>query len=212
MDTSPRPHVPGGTLIDARLEVLSDSSATEAELIAEARGGCPDAFAELWTRHAHIGRRYARSFTSTLDPDDLVAASFEKILTALRAGGGPTRSFRPYLYTSIRNTAVSWEKVRRRSVALDDLEESAVAKWAGTSPTAEAEAIREWERSEVRVAFRTLPGRWQQALWYVEVEGVSRGEVGQMLGLTPNAVSQLLFRARAALRTALQRAAVVEVA
>ena len=51
-------------------------------------------------------------------------------------------------------------------------------------------------------AFASLPERWQLVLWHTEVEGQRPAEVAPLLGLTPNAVSQLAHRAREGLRQA----------
>ena len=51
-------------------------------------------------------------------------------------------------------------------------------------------------------AFASLPERWQLVLWHTEVEGQRPAEVAPLLGLSPNAVSQLAHRAREGLRQA----------
>ncbi len=47
-----------------------------------------------------------------------------------------------------------------------------------------------------------LPQRWQQVLWYTEIERRPLAQVGSLLGLTPNEVAALAHRARAGLRRA----------
>ena len=51
-------------------------------------------------------------------------------------------------------------------------------------------------------AFASLPERWQLVLWHTEVEGRSAAEVAPILGLAPNAVAALAYRAREGLRQA----------
>jgi hypothetical protein len=51
-------------------------------------------------------------------------------------------------------------------------------------------------------AFDTLPERWRTVLWHTEVEGESPSQVGPLLGLTPNGVLALAYRAREGLRQA----------
>src|SRR3546814_2458099 len=63
-------------------------------------------------RHYVSGVSVARSITSTFDADDLVQEAFSRIFQSVRRGGGPTGSFRAYLFTSIRNTAADWGRAR----------------------------------------------------------------------------------------------------
>jgi len=55
------------------------NDASDGDLILYTRAGDGAAYGELWRRHARAGRTVARSFTSSLDPDDLVQESFAKI-------------------------------------------------------------------------------------------------------------------------------------
>lgn len=56
------------------------------------------------------------------------------------------------------------------------------------------------DRSMASAAFRSLPGRWQEILWYSEVERLRPAEIGPLLGMKPNAVAALALRAREGLR------------
>ncbi|MFX5517661.1 hypothetical protein ABTD52_18110, partial [Acinetobacter baumannii] len=51
-------------------------------------------------------------------------------------------------------------------------------------------------------AFRSLPTRWQEALWYSEVENLKPRHFAPLLGLAPNAASALVVRARQGFRDA----------
>lgn len=167
----------------------------DADLVLRARDGDTGAFAELWRRHYRSGIVVARSVTSSIDPDDLVQEAYARILRAIRNGGGPTGAFRAYLFTSIRNTAAGWGRARR-DVAIDDVE-------AWEDPVAHDHATDEaLDRSLAHRAFRSLPTRWQEVLWYTEVEQLKPAQVAPLLGLRPSAVAQLAFRAREGLREA----------
>ncbi|WP_169580629.1 MULTISPECIES: sigma-70 family RNA polymerase sigma factor [Microbacterium] len=171
-------------------------SRSDDDLLAEARAGCAEAFGELWRRHQPRAVLFARRYSAIAAADDLVAEAFALILDALRAGGGPNSAFRPYLFSVVRNTAFLWARDRNREQDTDDFDDFVGA----TSP--EALSVDAAEKSITLQAFRALPQRWQDALWYVEVEQLPRDEVATLLGLTPNAVSALAFRARDSLRTA----------
>jgi RNA polymerase sigma factor (sigma-70 family) len=171
--------------------------ATESDesLLAGARSGDKGAFAVLWQRHARSGLRVARQFTSSLDADDLVAEAFTQIYRQVLAGGGPNGSFRPYLYTTIRNLACRWGR-ESQEIPIDDLD-GIEDPFALDDP-----AVAALDRSFTVRAFRSLPQRWQSVLWYTEVEGMDPHEVAPLLGLTANSVAALSYRAREGLRTA----------
>jgi Putative zinc-finger/Sigma-70, region 4 len=54
-------------------------------------------------------------------------------------------------------------------------------------------------------AFATLPKRWQQVLWFTEVDQASPARIAPLLGISPNAVAALAYRAREGLRQAYLR-------
>ncbi|MFV0375509.1 sigma-70 family RNA polymerase sigma factor, partial [Microbacterium sp.] len=168
---------------------------SDADLVQRTRAGEAGAFGQLWQRHYRAGITVARSVTSSLDPDDLVQEAYARIFSAIQKGGGPTGAFRAYLFTSIRNTAAGWGRAKRES-AMDELE---------TVPDPEAVAHTTDEaldRSLTNRAFRSLPTRWQEILWYTEIEQMKPAEIAPLLGMKPTAVAQLAFRAREGLREA----------
>jgi RNA polymerase sigma factor (sigma-70 family) len=171
------------------------SSMSDTDLVKRSRSGDTNAFAELWKRHSRAGATVARSYTSTFDADDLVAESYAKIFQAIQAGGGPTGAFRPYLFTTIRNTAASWGRAKRET-AIEDAEQI-------EDPTfSEENTLAALDRSLTATAFQSLPTRWQEALWYSEVESMTPQEIGPLLGMKANAIAALTYRAREGLRQA----------
>ena len=171
-------------------ERLSDS-----ELVALTRDGESAAYAELWRRHYSAGLAVARSFTATFDADDLVSESFANIFKRISQGGGPTTAFRAYLYTSIRNTAASWSR-KTRAVPLEHIDQVEDSRFT------EESQLEAFDRSLAAQAFRRLPSRWQEVLWYSEVEGMSPREIGPLLAMSANSVAALAYRAREGLRQA----------
>jgi RNA polymerase sigma factor (sigma-70 family) len=167
---------------------------SDGALIERTRRGDRAAYGELWQRHSGSARTVARSFSS-LDPDDLVAESFTRIYDAILAGRGPTGAFRPYLFTTVRNTAASWGRARHETnlETLESFEDPA------TSESATLEAL---DRSTTAQAFRSLPTRWQEVLWYTEVEGMQPAQVAPLVGMGANATAALAYRAREGLRQA----------
>lgn len=167
---------------------------SDRALIERTRHGDRAAYGELWQRHAASARTVARSYSS-LDPDDLVAESFTKIYDAILGGGGPTGAFRPYLFTTLRNTASTWGRDRRET-NLETLESFEDPE------TSESATLDSLDRSTTAQAFRSLPTRWQEVLWYSEVEGMHPQQVAPLVGMTANATAALAYRAREGLRQA----------
>lgn len=171
------------------------AASSDSQLIERCKQGDSPAFAELWKRHAAAGRTVARSFTSSLDPDDLVSEAFTRIYQLLQKGRGPTAAFRPYLFTTIRNTAASWGRARRET-SIDTLESFEDPR------SSEDAGLLALDRGLTATAFRTLPTRWQEVLWYSEVESMTPAQIAPLLGMTANSVAALSYRAREGLRQA----------
>lgn len=171
------------------------SDPPDAELIAAVRAGDDAAYGRLWARHHRAARAAAVAVTATFDPDDLVQEAFASILSALRRGKGPQGAFRPYLLASVRNIAASWGRGHREDPH-DAFDEEPDPR------ESDGEDDRELDRGFTGAAFASLPARWQEVLWYGEVEQRKNTEVARILGMTPNATAQLASRAREGLRQA----------
>jgi RNA polymerase sigma factor (sigma-70 family) len=173
--------------------ILNETIDSDEMLIARARVGDSHAYATLYERHRGAALAAARCLTrSASDADDVVSESFARVLNVLRGGKGPLSAFRPYLMTVVRNTV--YERTRRGRETPSDLI-SDIADIA----TADA-ADRDAEARIARQAFESLPERWQLILWHTEVEGRSPADVAPLLGLAPNSVAALAYRAREGLR------------
>ncbi|WP_105566216.1 sigma-70 family RNA polymerase sigma factor [Microbacterium halophytorum] len=171
----------------------TSEAAADADLVLRSRSGDSDAFGELWQRHYRSGIVAASCISGSFDPDDLVQEAYTKVFQAIRRGGGPTGSFRAYLFTAIRNIAANWGRAAA-AVGTDEIEDL-------EDPESNEEAVdAALDRSLTVTAFRSLPNRWQEVLWYTEVESMKPAEVAPLLGMKAAAVSQLAFRAREGLR------------
>jgi RNA polymerase sigma factor (sigma-70 family) len=175
----------------------ADAGASDAELIAAVRSGDLEAYGVLYRRHVGPARTQARRLVrSGPDAEDLVAESFAKVLDVLRGGGGPDTAFRAYLLTTVRNTACDRARRDRRLEWTDD-----PARYDPGEPW-EDPAVAALEATLAARAFHRLPERWQVVLWHTEVEQAPRPQVASLLGLTPNGVAALAYRARERLRQA----------
>lgn len=167
----------------------------DLELLAAAREGDRSAYAEIWNRHWRAGVAAAQRYSDIADPEDITQDAFEKIFAAVDSGKGPMGGFRPYLYRTIRNVAIS---IFRRKKA-DPV--GSYAELEQILPlTMEDETGHLVDRTVMYSAMRQLPERWQEVLWYTAVEGLPPREAARFLGLTPNATAALAVRARKGLR------------
>ncbi|HWK19441.1 MAG TPA: sigma-70 family RNA polymerase sigma factor [Microbacteriaceae bacterium] len=172
-------------------------TATDQELLVRVRAGDSDAYGELWRRHSGAVTAILRLETR-LDADDLTAEVFTRILGTIRAGNGPDTAFRPYALVAARNLAAEWGRRGRREIAV--AEESLDAE-ADSPPVDESAVVLPHRHVTARV-FASLPVRWQEVLWYLEVEQLSATEAAPLVGLNANSTVQLAFRAREGFRQA----------
>lgn len=177
--------------------VVSPTEPDDAELIALVRTGDMRSHGILYTRHFRAAQGAAcRHSNSAHEVEDLVSEGFEKVFAILRAGGGPEVFFRAYLCRTISNLAFAYNTKGNRHILTDEL-----AIFDQVHDHVDP-VMSQFESGIIADAFRSLPERWQEALWYLEVEDMKPAEVSPLLGLAPNGVSALAVRARAGLRQA----------
>jgi len=177
---------------------LTDASlVSEEELLDRAREGDRSAFGTLYLRHRDAARKVAgMCASSAADAEDAVAEGFARVFAALPRMAGRQIAFRPYLLTCVRNAATDRLRRERRIDLRDQMPET-----PGTSQ-ADDMALLGLERNLVGEALQALPARWRTVLWLTEVEGLSPAEVSRRIGIKPNAVAALAYRARKGLREA----------
>lgn len=152
----------------------SGDAMSDVTLVQQLRAGDARALAELWRRHYRSGVRVARQY-GLIAVDDRVAEAFIQCCESQLAGRGLAGAFRPRLYAAIRTAA------------------------AGPGAGAPVDAL---SRTATARAFGSLPDRWRAVLWYLEVEGLDPHEAAPLLGMEANSTAELLYRARAGMRSA----------
>ncbi|HVL62875.1 MAG TPA: sigma-70 family RNA polymerase sigma factor, partial [Microbacterium sp.] len=155
---------------------------SDAELVRATRDGSRRAYAALYARHSLSALKYAKTLTSS-DADDVVSEAFLKVYAAIKAGRGPEEDFRYYIRSAVRNTYVSMVRARRTVPAGDSIEDVVGDRGADIA------SLRSFDGSATARAFLSLPSRWQEVLWYTEVEGFTREHTATLLGMNANAVS-----------------------
>lgn len=164
---------------------------TDEELCEEVRAGSSEAFAELWRRHYGLALGYAKKLNASI-ADDAVSDVLMRVYEALRAGKGPQTAFRSYLLLSVRN----WIYAHSLEPPMDELPDERHLVAIETVPQiegAESSAVLQY-------ALAQLPPRWREVLILSEIQGKTRADIGNQLGIESNAVSALLCRARAGMR------------
>ncbi|GAB3432589.1 sigma-70 family RNA polymerase sigma factor [Actinophytocola sediminis] len=172
----------------------------DVDLIAAVRQGDVAAFGILYERHLPSAKRAAAVLARTpAEREDLVAEAFTRVLRILREGRGPDEELRPYLLVTLRNTAIH-SATRGLPVSLyADIPDIYIAEDHGDP------VIDRWNADVAANAFASLPERWRMVLWHTEVEKESPAEVATLLGMRPNSVAALAYRAREGLRQAFLR-------
>jgi DNA-directed RNA polymerase specialized sigma24 family protein len=189
-------------------------------LVQAARCGDRLAFGVLYLRHHAAAWRIA-CVASRFSPDAELAVieGFTRVFSALPAEsedferGGIT--FRPYLLACVRQAALDRARAAGRAepgsarhsahVGRAPASPPPPASLAGLAPDGEV-VLSSLEHHIARGALATLPERSRTALWLTDVEALTPGEVGGILGSPADVVVVLSDGARAEVRAAQERA------
>jgi RNA polymerase sigma factor (sigma-70 family) len=182
------------SITEARRTVPDGPS--DATLIASVRRGNTDAYGVLYERHLVAAKRAAACLVTTpSEREDLVAEAFTRVLHTLRTGRGPDEEFRPYLLVTMRHLAINAARRAPSTALFADVPDAYL-------PPGDDPIMARLSSSDAANAFAGLPERWRVVLWHTEVEGESPAAIAPMLGMTPNSVAALAYRAREGLRQA----------
>lgn len=162
------------------------------ELLARTRAGDAQALADLFSLlHDQLDRQ-ARRFVPAHAVGDVLADTFASVLQAIQRGRGPVDQPLQYLMFAVRTT--SW---RYRTTQVNERDKARRHSVLGGAAHEVAQLDLD---DDLVAAFRDLQPRFRQVIWWSVVEGRSAAEIGEQLGLSPNAAAALTYRARGALR------------
>ncbi|SEH56912.1 MULTISPECIES: sigma-70 family RNA polymerase sigma factor [unclassified Leifsonia] len=164
----------------------------DAELISRVRQGQTSAYAELWIRHRPLALSVARHTDPHGDPEDPVSEAFTSVYVVLRAGGGPTTAFRPYLATAVHRSAIRHARARASLSLAVTLDEHSLD---------DPDALPSLDRLAVRETLAKLPPQYRQILVLMLVHGYDVRAAASQLGISYNATTILAMRARNRFRT-----------
>ena len=183
--------------------------ATDAELVARARGGSTEAFETLVTRYR--GRIYAMTMNMTANDADAWDLSQEVFIKAWRAlPGFESRSqFFTWLYRITHNVFIDWVRKRKITGAeFNDELGNVPAAGAPTAPRHAPEPDRAMENRELGVrikdALEQLSPDHRAVILLKEVDGLSYQEIADTVGCAIGTVMSRLFNARKRLQELLR--------
>jgi RNA polymerase sigma-70 factor (ECF subfamily) len=183
---------------------MTDSTAADvadAELVARARGGDHQAYAQLVRRHQRTALRVAYAICgSTTEAEDVAQEAFVKAYRALGTYRGDS-AWRPWLLRVVANEAKNRVRadVRRRRTTL---------RHAGLAADAPADpgdlAVGRLTNEAVIRALANLPEVHREVLACRFVAGLSEAETAQVLEIAGGTVKSRQSRALARLRDVLE--------
>jgi len=188
---------------------------TDGELLAQLRGGDEAAFVTLVSRYNSSMLRVARTYVPTTAlAEDAVQETWIGVLRGLEQFEGRS-SVKTWIFRILINRArtVGTREPRHLPLshdepAVDPHRFDAGGAWAKPLESWESEAddrmvAASWTRS-LGAALDDLPPSQREVVVLRDVEGLSGGEVCDLLGLTEANQRVLLHRGRSKLRTALE--------
>lgn len=160
------------------------------EVIERARGGDPDALAQLWRSYHHLLLRYFRG-KGMAEPDDLASTVWLEVATGLSRFTGDEHAFRRWLFTIAARRRI--DDIRSSRVRQEHREtlQNAVDL---SSPSAgdEAEQARSLERAIERLA--ELPAAQREAVMLRVIADLSVSDVAAIMGRREGSVRVLVHR------------------
>ena len=183
----------------------------EWELVQRAKQGDDESFAALVEQNQ--GRIYNLALRMTGNPDDALELSQEAFLNAWKGLGKfqGDSSFATWLYRLTSNVCIDFlRREKRRSalsmtISLDDEEEARQAELPDERFSPHVEAERRERQETLRAGLSTLSAEHRRVLILRELEGLSYGEIAQVLCLEEGTVKSRIARARLALRNYLKK-------
>lgn len=186
------PGIPGG-------RVMGAEAREDAALVAAAAGGDAAAFRSLVDRHLSgviaVARRMLRD---EAEAEDVAQEAMLRLWRSAEGLDVGALGLRPWLRRVVSNLCVDRMRSGKRLVVVDEVPEQA------EQATQQSELEAQDTSQRVDAALKALPDRQRTALTLFHYEGLSQIEIGQIMGISDEAVESLLARARRSLKASLR--------
>lgn len=181
---------------DARCGLESSGNVPEKLVLKSLREMDPEAISEVHARYFPEIYRYARyRLSDPVAAEDVAGEVFVRLLEALHAGLGPSKSLRGWMFGTASNLVNDFFRHEYQH-AVDQLPDELQMDGADPQQTAE----RREELDAVQIASQKLTPDQQHVLALRFGSAFSLEETGKIMGKRPNAIKALQFRALNALR------------
>lgn len=169
----------------------------EDELACAAIAGDGQAFAELYDRHEQRVYGFClRLLGNSADAADATQETFMRLLKRLPALDGRELNFVAYVFTAARHACYDIIQARKRVEPSGEEIEASGLEPGAIEEDPERAALLGATRKLAEQAHARLPERQREVLALRELEGLSYEEIAEVMELKPNAVAQLISRAR----------------
>jgi RNA polymerase sigma-70 factor (ECF subfamily) len=174
-----------------------ETTPSDARLVELAPGGDVAAFDALVRRYLRSGLSVAWEFVEERhDAEDILQDAFVRVLDGI-ASFDARRPFAPWFFTILRNVARNTARTRGRWEYVP-LPDSVPDDGPATDPAERAEL-----RDRVQDLLESMPPVQRACFRLCELEGFSRSEVANMMGVRESTVRVHIHRARGTLRESL---------
>jgi len=179
------------------VSATDEVEASDVVLLARARSGELEAFAQLWRRHLPAAHAAATPFRGRVSAEDLVAEASARLFRLLSEGRGPSSNFRAYFVSTVRTVGVD---AVRRETSVVPTSTTDLDLLPGPDDGLSALSAQGVDTDLVREAFLRLSEDDRRLLWQTMVEGQPPRVVARDLGVSANVASARARRARDELR------------
>ncbi|ASO20777.1 RNA polymerase sigma factor (sigma-70 family) [Actinoalloteichus hoggarensis] len=156
--------------------------------------------AEIMSHWPALLRAARRIVDDPATAEDLAAEAVARTLRICLVEGQHIDHLRAYLCTAVRTIGVDHHRRDRHVAFVGDFRDDQHPLSAAADTALWERLVRAEEHENIARAYGELRTRWQDVLYRIDIEGDLLIDVATDLGMRPNSVAALLWRARRALR------------